>query len=463
MLAELKAELSLAVPSGRAAQDAPAAAPQLVRRTHEDQEHKQSAVVVRSKPRSASLELGVVVDRHMEWLEERAYAESTRRQSESLLRALVGFARRRGFSEWREIGPATLKAFVVGDSDRSALRRFFRYLVRRGIPSAAALAWLSPPRESRRREVPAAIASSPLRADVLDYIDHKRMIRRLQEATLKGMQVDLERFIGWIAATGPTSWGSVTTEHVDAFLQREAADGASIRQSLKTRGSLKGLWYWLADRGLRRDDWALVAPPPRLDYRIPDVLTQAEVDELLADPWPRDPIGLRDRAIIELLYASGVRNAELRGLRVPDLDLDERLARVAGKGSAERLVVFGRPAAEALREYLERGRGALESEVRTDHVFLSQLGGSLSSVAVTQLLHRRARAVGLARRVYPHLMRHTCATHLLRGGADLRFVQELLGHAHIKTTEIYTHLDARYSLSVHGKFHPRENTTTEDK
>jgi site-specific recombinase XerD len=395
-----------------------------------------------------------VVDRHIEWLRERNYAASTIAQAERTLDRLAGLARARGFAEWREVGPASLKS---GEPwERSVLRRFFQYLVRRGIPAQASIAWLTPPRVSSPCPTPREVIESPLRPQLLEYLEHQRVIRRLTQSTLRNSQDDLERFVSWLASRSMTTWAGVPAELAAAFLQAEGARGASIGRIARLHGSLKGLWHWLSDQGLRIDDWARVGPPPRQVRGIPEILSEAEVERLLAGPWGADPLGLRDRALLEFLYATGVRSAEARSLAVPALHLKEREAMILGKGSRERLVIFGRPAANALRVYLETGRPRLVREVRTGVVFLSSLGRPLTAVGLNEILKRHARAVGIEHRVHPHLLRHTCATHLLRGGADLRTIQELLGHASITTTAIYTHLDAGYLSEVHRAHHPRD-------
>jgi len=196
---------------------------------------------------------------------------------------------------------------------------------------------------------------------------------------------------------------------------------------------------------------------PRLGRRLPDFLTHDEAARLLDAPDPDSPLFWRDRAILELLYATGMRVSELAELPLTALDLDEGFLTVFGKGSKERLVPVGVPALRAVGRYLrevrpglDRGRGRSKGRV-----FLNGRGGPLSRVAVWTLVKESARRAGITRRVSPHTLRHTFATHLLEGGADLAAVQELLGHADISTTQIYTHVDREYLRDVHRRYHPR--------
>jgi integrase/recombinase XerD len=196
-------------------------------------------------------------------------------------------------------------------------------------------------------------------------------------------------------------------------------------------------------------------PPTRRERKLPHALAIEDIERLLAQPQGDEALPLRDRALFELAYASGLRVSELVGLSRDRLDLRGQAVSVAGKGNKERSVPFGRAARRALSEYLERARPVLCARSRHDAVFVNARGGPLSRMGFWKILHGHARAAGIATRVHPHALRHSFATHLLAGGADLRVVQELLGHASISTTAIYTHLDRGYLREVHRTFHPR--------
>ncbi|MGD2218173.1 MAG: tyrosine recombinase, partial [Gemmatimonadales bacterium] len=197
---------------------------------------------------------------------------------------------------------------------------------------------------------------------------------------------------------------------------------------------------------------------PKVGRALPTVLNQAEIERLLEVPETDDPLRLRDWAILELMYATGLRISELVTLRVRDVDLEERLVKVRGKGSKERIIPFGGAALEALLVYLRESRPALAQAAGCASVatlFLSRRGRSLTRKGAWDIVRRQVSGAGIQTRVTPHTLRHTFATHLLEGGADIAAVQEMLGHADISTTQIYTHLDRSYLREVHRRYHPR--------
>jgi integrase/recombinase XerD len=194
---------------------------------------------------------------------------------------------------------------------------------------------------------------------------------------------------------------------------------------------------------------------PRIERFLPETLNESEVERLIESIPLDQPLGLRDRAMVELLYASGLRISELVNARLEHLSLEEKVIRVTGKGNKTRLVPVGAKARDALAAYLERERPRHVKRRTGSELFLSVRGGKLTSVRCWQIVKARAKAAGLEEDVYPHLLRHSFATHLLNNGADLRVIQEMLGHADISTTQIYTHVDQDRLKAVHHKFHPR--------
>jgi len=196
------------------------------------------------------------------------------------------------------------------------------------------------------------------------------------------------------------------------------------------------------------------ASSPKLDRRLPSFLTVEETVRLLEAPDRTTPQGLRDRALLELLYASGLRVSELESLNLEQLDMETNEIRVWGKGSKERMVLIGEPAARALDNYLTQGRPALLGEKKTSAVLLNQYGGRLPARRIQKILDKYARKAGIGKKVHPHILRHTFATHLLDGGADLRVVQELLGHAQLATTQIYTHVSQSQARKIYQSAHP---------
>ncbi|MBA3961871.1 MAG: site-specific tyrosine recombinase XerD [Chthoniobacterales bacterium] len=194
---------------------------------------------------------------------------------------------------------------------------------------------------------------------------------------------------------------------------------------------------------------------PRIERFLPETLNEIEVEQLLESVDEKAPLGLRDRAMLELLYASGLRISELAGVRLENLDLEAGVVRVTGKGNKTRLVPVGRKACAALGRYLQQERSDLVRPKSGSEVFLSVRGGRLTTVRIWQIVKACARRSGLEANIYPHLLRHSFATHLLSNGADLRIIQEMLGHADISTTQVYTHVDQQRLKAVHHKFHPR--------
>ncbi len=250
-------------------------------------------------------------------------------------------------------------------------------------------------------------------------------------------------------------WGEATPTFADAYfagLMRRGLAGSTVA---RRRSALRGFHGHLARAGIAVADPLAQLPPPRRDRKLPHALSAEDVERLLAQPEGNEALALRDRALLELAYASGLRVSELLGIEPVHLDLPGRTVTVIGKRDKQRAVPFGRSAEGALREWLGRGRPVLAREPRVRTVFVNARGGSLSRMGFWKILRGHARAAGLATRVHPHALRHSFATHLLQGGADLRVVQELLGHASVATTAIYTHLDRGYLREVHRTFHPR--------
>jgi integrase/recombinase XerD len=206
---------------------------------------------------------------------------------------------------------------------------------------------------------------------------------------------------------------------------------------------------------VRESDPTASLTAPRRGRKLPQVLTRGEVDRLLAQPKGTDPAALRDRALLELMYAAGLRASEAIGLEVGDLDLEDQVVRARGKGSKERIVPVGQSAVQAVGAYLERGRPGLVKARIEPHLFVNFRGGPLTRQGLYKIVRRHAAGTGLADRMSPHTLRHTFATHLLAGGCDLRAVQEMLGHADVATTQLYTHLSSERLKDVYFRAHPR--------
>jgi integrase/recombinase XerD len=287
------------------------------------------------------------------------------------------------------------------------------------------------------------------------FLDQLRTARRLSPHTLDAYARDLADYAAFARGHGLSDWSEASAALVDGYLVSLLKRGLAGATVARRRSALRGFHSFLALTGVGAEDPFARLPAARSERRLPHALPVEDIERLLAQPSGDGPLALRDRAMLELAYASGLRVSEVCGVERRGLDLDARTVSVSGKGRRERVVPFGRAAERALRDYLERARPVLGARARHDLLFVNARGGHLSRMGFWKILRGHARAAGIASRVHPHGLRHSFATHLLAGGADLRVVQELLGHASVTTTAIYTHLDRGYLREVHRTFHPR--------
>jgi integrase/recombinase XerD len=298
---------------------------------------------------------------------------------------------------------------------------------------------------------------------VLDFLAYLEFERGLSRNTLEAYNTDLLQFGQFL---GRRDLDALTVEHeeLSAFLA-ELADGVDGRPpaspaTLQRKTACLRSFY----RHLRREERIEHDPTaklraPRKAPKLPKVLARGEVDRLLSQPRGDTPAALRDRALLELMYACGLRATEAIELEVGDVDVESGLLRARGKGSKERLVPIGRSAVTALRAWLARGRPRLVGDRIEARLFVNRRGGGLTRQGLYKIVQRHARTAGLDKKMSPHTLRHTFATHLLAGGCDLRALQEMLGHADIATTQIYTHLSAERLKDVYFDAHPRASAT----
>lgn len=267
----------------------------------------------------------------------------------------------------------------------------------------------------------------------------------------------LEAFSRWAEAEkGAPALEEIAAATLREFLRAQKAKRGLAPASLKiVVVALRHFFRRLKEEKRIAADPAALLELPKIDRHLPEVLSEAEVTQLLQADFDDTPQGLRDRAILEVFYAGGLRLAELAGLREEMLIREERLLRVVGKGNKERIVPLGRKALEALDAWLDRGRPAFVTAKSGGEVFLGRNGTRLTPARVQQVVKEIARRAGIGKNVYPHLLRHSFATHLLSHGADLRVIQELLGHASLATTQVYTHVDGARLKEIHRRFHPR--------
>lgn len=295
------------------------------------------------------------------------------------------------------------------------------------------------------------------------YLAHLGEERNYSEHTLRAYAGDLHRFVAFLTEYLGKNQETLRPQDVDAltvrsFLGGLHRQGLSAPARARALSAVKSLFRFASREGQVTSNPAAGVRSPKLPKVLPRHLRPGETEQLLASADEDEPLPHRDRALLELLYASGLRVAELVSLDWRDLDLQARVLRVTGKGGKERMVPFGKPAAEALKAWLGDWEGVRDQKVPASHeepVFLNYRGGRLSTRSVRRILDRLVAAAGLPSGVHPHTMRHTFATHLLEGGADLRAIQELLGHSSLATTQRYTHVEIERLLSVYREAHPR--------
>jgi integrase/recombinase XerD len=287
------------------------------------------------------------------------------------------------------------------------------------------------------------------------FVDYLALERGLSPRTLEAYRRDLEGLVAFLETRGTSGPGSVDAAELREYvyhLKDRGLQPTSIRRHVS---AIRTYFGWLLGEGAVSSDPTDRVELPRTWRRLPGVLSREETASILDAPDPSERLFWRDKALLEFAYASGVRVGELTALKVRDVDLQEGLAVVFGKGAKERIVPVGRAALQALVVYLREIRPRLAGSKSEGVVFLNARGGPLTRMGVWKILRRQVDRAGVRKRVTPHTLRHSFATHLLEGGADLAAVQEMLGHADIATTQIYTHVDREYLRDVHRKYHPR--------
>ena len=305
-----------------------------------------------------------------------------------------------------------------------------------------------------------------MQALVEDFLQYLRHERGQSEHTQKTYAALLSGFISWAQKEKITDWKAVELPHLTAFLLAERErlvknqpEGGARKLSSETVylqiAALRAFYRFAENEKLLPANVAENLSLPRRWKRLPKSLSNREMELLLAPEKPETPERLCDQAVLELAYASGLRLAELRNTRLEQLHLDAGFVNVIGKGNKERVVPLGRQAVAAINRYLEAGRPKLVTARSPANLFLTRRGTPFAAVTLWLHIKRRVRRAGITRNVTPHMLRHSFATHLLEHGADLRIIQELLGHASIATTEIYTHVTGNRLREVHRKFHPR--------
>lgn len=287
------------------------------------------------------------------------------------------------------------------------------------------------------------------------FLDYLVIERGLMPQTISSYGRDLRRYVDTLETGGARTTRDIDDQAAELHMVKLSRSGLAASSRARTLSSIRQFHRFLRQEGLVESSLGSTLTAPKRGRPIPRVLTVTQIESLLEQPDTSSALGLRDRAMLEMAYGAGLRVSELCNLVLDAVSEDDRLLTVRGKGGRCRIVPYGRHAARALARYLDRGRPVLVKDAPSRYVFLNRYGRRISRVAFFKSLRHYAAAAGIPRDVSPHVLRHSFATHLLEGGAELRYVQELLGHADISTTQIYTHVDTRHLIEVHKAFHPR--------
>jgi len=290
---------------------------------------------------------------------------------------------------------------------------------------------------------------------IAQFLDYLSVERGLSRNTIKSYALDLAKFSGYISKRNSKNIKAVTKHDISKYLYFLKDSGLAASSISRNLVAIKVFYRFLVTERILKENAASLLESPRIMRSLPEVMNAGEVTKILAVPNTRNLLGTRDKAVLELMYATGMRVSEVVELVLEGLNLDVGFVRCSGKGGKERIVPVGREAKEALSRYLSKSRPKLCGKSQTRHLFLSRLGKKISRQSFWKMLKKYARLAGIKKDITPHTLRHSFATHLLENGADLRSVQEMLGHADISTTQLYTHINKTRLKGIHKKYHPR--------
>jgi len=293
-------------------------------------------------------------------------------------------------------------------------------------------------------------------SSIKDYLLYLELEKSLSENTIRSYSYDLNRFSSFLDSKGITDFGDAAESHIESYLavlKKNYSDTSAARMI----SALRQFYSFLLNK---KGSASAVNPleyfdTPRLARKLPIVLTVQEIDKILSQPDINTPLGIRDKTILETMYACGLRVSEVLDLKKSNILASDEVIRVFGKGSKERVVPIAKTALEWIKIYIERSRVTIAKPFSEDYLFLNWRGRKLSRMAIWDIMDKYSKMAKISKHIYPHIFRHSFATHLLEGGADLRSIQEMLGHSDISTTQIYTHVDITYLKEVHKQFHPR--------
>ena len=289
----------------------------------------------------------------------------------------------------------------------------------------------------------------------MDYLHYLKVERGLSENTINSYGIDLKLFLEYLRENEIPSFKQVNKEVIVNYMQAEKNNNKANSSILRSVSSLRKFFQYLAQEKIIEKDPMLLIDTPKKKQHLPQVLTKEEVEKLLHSPNTGQVLGLRDRAMLELMYATGLRISEIINLKLKDLHLTMGTLQTLGKGHKERIVPVGDEAIKWVNRYLEEARPKLLKQKRSNYLFLNFHGNNLTRQGVWKNLKAEVRKAGIQKNITPHTLRHSFATHILENGADLRIVQELLGHADISTTQIYTHLSNKQLADIYNRAHPR--------
>lgn len=289
-----------------------------------------------------------------------------------------------------------------------------------------------------------------------EYLSFLKLERNLSGNTISSYKNDITSLLHYLSEKGISDPSDITFSHLIEFFKTLSEVCLSNSTAARYFSSIKSFFKYLFESKYIQENPIERLSSPKLSKNLPVVLTIEEIDSILTEPDVKSKLGLRDKALLELLYACGLRVSELINLKISDLFLKEEVIRVFGKGSKERIVPIGSSAITWIENYLLKSRPLLEKKSKSENILLlNNRGTKLSRMGVWKIIDKHTKTTSIKKDVHPHTFRHSFATHLLEGGADLRAVQEMLGHADISTTQIYTHIDRDYIKQVHKDFHPR--------
>jgi integrase/recombinase XerD len=291
---------------------------------------------------------------------------------------------------------------------------------------------------------------------VKEYLSLLKIEKNLSENSISSYRNDLHKLIVFFDDLNLSDLNKVSAKHITDFFAKQREDGLTSTSVSRYASSVRGFFSYLKQQNYIQNNPTSKLSSTKLSRNLPSVLSFIEIENILDKPNIKTNLGLRDKAILEVLYSSGLRVSEALNLKISDLFLDDEVIRVIGKGSKQRIIPIGSSARQWLIEYLVRVRPLLQKKMKSENlVFLNSKGSKLSRMAIWKIVKKYCDEAGVDKEVHPHTFRHSFATHLLEGGADLRAVQEMLGHSDISTTQIYTHIDREYVKQVHRDFHPR--------